>query len=134
MADQSTPARQVILVSSAKGRPDNFFSLAFEPTFRTPFKERRSSKDLQSSTGEGQHDQEHDLGKHADGIAARSKRARHAARGKTARPETARSEQGPEPARGAPFQSRRVAAAGGRRARRLPGGRVSGLGRDWTSS
>ena len=58
----------------------------------------KSSKNLQSSTREGQHGQEHDLGEHADDSAARSGRARHAACGKTARPETGRSGQGPEPA------------------------------------
>jgi len=37
MADQSTPskkaARDFILLLSANGRPDNFFSLAFDPLF-----------------------------------------------------------------------------------------------------
>jgi len=37
-----------------EGATGYFFSLAFEPTFRTPFKDRQSSKDLQSSTREGQ--------------------------------------------------------------------------------
>src|SRR6516165_11013732 len=51
MADQSTPsekaARHVILLLSAKGQPDNFFSLAFDPLFephlRRPGHQRISS-------------------------------------------------------------------------------------------
>ena len=70
------------------------------------------------------HGQEHNLGEHADDGAARSCRARNAALGKTARPVIARSEQVPEAARAAPFRSRRTAAAGRRRARPLPGGRL----------
>src|SRR5260370_20800766 len=68
--------------------------------------------------------QEHDLGEHADDIAARSGRARHDGVGKTARPEIPRGEQGPESPRATPLRLRRAVAAWWRLARRLPGGRL----------